>query len=526
MAKTTSKSPNSLSSMVSVLQRISLKDMLIVGETTDRVMADLTRFGETDAAVDGPALEVASRESLELAYGYEHNDDTERKPFVYVDGVAVIPIHGTLINRFNGSWGFVTGYNYIRRMLNLALDDDDVEQIVFDVDSPGGEASGCFELAREIMAARRVKPSLAMVDSVAASGGMALAGCATTMYAIPSARIGSIGVYRMHISYEGALKNEGIKVTFATAGEHKIDGNPYQDLPQAVLDEWKESAGKTWDDFIALVAEARGMSEADVRATQARVYRADEALDKGLIDAVKTTSEAIDAWLAELADGDPSTDEEDEAMTKVTQGSEVASGLTAADKQSIAQMIAEGVSTAMATQDRVQNIKAHAASKGQVALGARLAANVAITEEDAISMIDDAAGAAAPKGKVKGSKGKQNVSDDNDPDDDDDDDSDDDDDGDSDDDDDGEEAADAARKRRLKVKGKSKVKGNRGRDNVNHLDNAMRGTRQPNVGAGDEDDDDGDDSPEAQAATILGDHSRVAGASWSDMKRAKKSKAA
>ncbi len=524
MAKTTSKSPNSLSSMVSVLQRISLKDMLIVGETTDRVMADLTRFGETDAAVDGPALEVASRESLELAYGYEHDDDTERKPFVYVDGVAVIPIHGTLINRFNGSWGFVTGYNYIRRMLNLALDDDDVEQIVFDVDSPGGEASGCFELAREIMAARRVKPSLAMVDSVAASGGMALAGCATTMYAIPSARIGSIGVYRMHISYEGALKNEGIKVTFATAGEHKIDGNPYQDLPQAVLDEWKESAGKTWDDFIALVAEARGMSEADVRATQARVYRADEALDKGLIDAVKTTTEAIDAWLAELADGDPSTDEEEEAMTDKKAGSEVASGLTRDEVQGMISTAVNGVATMMA---RNAAIKDHAASKGQVALGAKLIANVAISEEDAIAMIDAAAGNAKPA-KAKTGKGKQRVEEADGPEDDDDedgDDSDDDDDGDEDD-DDGEEAADAARKRRMKGKGKSKVKGNRGRDNVNHLDNAMRGTRQPNVGAGDEDDDDGDDSPEAQAAMILGDHSRVAGASWSDMKRAKKSKAA
>ena len=518
---TKTNSGNSLSGMISVLQRMSLKDMLIVGETTDRVMADLTRFGETDAAVDGPGLEVASRESLELAYGYDHEEGSERKPFVYVDGVAVIPIHGTLINRFNGSWGFVTGYNYVRRMLNLALDDDDVDQIVFDVDSPGGEASGCFELAREIMMSRKIKPSLAMVDSVAASGGMALAGCATTMYAIPSARIGSIGVYRMHISYEGALKNEGIKVTFATAGEHKIDGNPYQDLPEAVLDEWKESAGKTWDDFIALVAEARGMSEADVRATQARVYRSDEALDKGLIDAVKTTTEAIDAWLAELADGDPSTDEEDEAMTDKTKGSEVASGLTRDEVQGMISTAVNGVATMIA---RNAAIKDHAASKGQVALGAKLIGNAAISEDDAIAMIDAAAGNAKPA-KGKG-KGKQNVSTTDDGPEDDDDDSDEDgdeDDGDSDD-DDGEEAADAARKSR--VKGKAKVKGNRNRDNVNHLDRAMGGTRQPNVGAGDEGEDDDDDSPEAQAAMILGDHSRVAGASWSDMKKAKKSKAA
>ena len=234
------------------LSRIDSRDMLILQDTSAKVMADLTRFYDTDATAEGAALEVASRENLEAAYGFGPCDDEERKPFVYQDGVAVIPIHGTLLNRCNWSWGFVTGYQYIRRMLNLALDDDDVELIVFDVDSPGGEAAGCFELAREIMASRRVKPSLAMVDALAASGGIALGVAPTAIYAIPSARIGSIGVYRMHVSYEGALKDAGIKVTFATAGEHKVDGNPYQDLPQAVLDEWRESAGKTWDDFISL----------------------------------------------------------------------------------------------------------------------------------------------------------------------------------------------------------------------------------------------------------------------------------
>jgi hypothetical protein len=211
-------------------------------------------------------------------------------------------------------------------------------------------------------------------------------------------------------------------------------------------------------------------------------------------------------------------------MTDKKAGSEVASGLTRDEVQGMISTAVNGVATMMA---RNAAIKDHAAAKGQVALGAKLIANVAITEEDAIGMIDAAAGNAAKPAKGKG-KGKQSVSADNDgPGDEDDDDEDgddsDEDDGDSDD-DDGEEAADAARKRR--VKGKSKVKGNRSRDNVNHLDRAMGGTRQPNVGAGDEGEDDDDDSPEAQAAMILGDHSRVAGASWSDMKKAKKSKAA
>lgn len=497
---------------VEALSRISMKDMLILQDTAGRVMADMTRFHQTEAA-DGVALEVASRENLEMTYGFTPCDEDERKPFVYQDGVAVIPIHGTLLNRFNGSWGFVTGFQYVRRMLNLALDDDDVELIVFDVDSPGGEAAGCFELAREIMASRRVKPSLSMVDSLAASGGIALAAPATAVYAIPSARIGSIGVYRMHVSYEDSLKQDGIKVTFAVAGDHKIDGNPYKDLPQSVLDEWRESAGKTWDDFISLIAEARDLSEDEVRATQARVYRADEALAKGLISAVKTPTEAVAAFLAELADADPSNDDEEETnMADLPKGGkEVTSGLTDADIQRIATVAAEAgaaaAKTIMGAMERKTAIRDHAAAIGPqaTALAKTCIDNENLTADDAIAMLDAAFGkdASKTKTKVKGVKGKQRVetADDDDDEDGPGDEDDDDADGD-DDDDDADDAAESARQRRKA-----------GRDNINHFERAMGKDKHPNAGGGRTKGGGDGDGPKANA--LLADHARVTGAAWS-----------
>lgn len=504
------RSTNNIS--MEALSRIDSRDMLILQDTSAKVMADLTRFYDTDATADGAALEVASRESLESAYGFGPCDDEECKPFVYQDGVAVIPIHGTLLNRFNGSWGFVTGYQYIRRMLNAALDDDDVEMIVFDVDSPGGEAAGCFELAREIMASRRVKPSLAMVDALAASGGIALGAAPTTIYAIPSARIGSIGVYRMHVSYEGALKDAGIKVTFATAGAHKVDGNPYQDLPQAVLDEWRESAGKTWDDFISLVAEARDMSEDEVRATQARVYRADEALAKGLINAVKTPTEAVAAFLAELAEADPPIDDEEETTMADQKGKEVTSGLTDADLQRIATIAAEAGAKAAATVasniERKQAIRDHATAIGPqaAALAKTLIDNENLSAEDAIGMLDAAFGdSKGKKTKAAAPKGKQKVAGPEDDDDDDDDDLEDaeddiDTDDEADEDDDGEEAARSARKR--------------GEDRVNHFDRAMGKSKHPNAGGG-KAKGGNDGGGKAKVNPLLADHAKVTGASWS-----------
>jgi signal peptide peptidase SppA len=455
------------SNMVMALQKLSGREMLINTESADEFVANLTRFAGTDTA-EISALEVASREQLCMAFGFEDAQGDDRKPFVYHDGLAIIPVHGSLINRFGSSWGFVTGYNFIRRQMNAALDDEDVQQIVFDVNSPGGEASGCFELAREIIASRRVKPSLAFVDSLAASGGMAIAGSATKMYGIPSGRVGSIGVYRQHVSVKGALDQQGIEITFASAVDHKLDGSPYEKLPASVLKDWTEDANRTWDDFIALVADGRGMDPAAVRETQARIYRSDEALALGLIDGVWTTTEAIPAFLAELDDTNPDAEEEDDMDAKTKTGSEATSA--AVDYDKIASMIGTAVGGAISNLTRSQNIAAHGKDKGQVALASKLAANPAITEADAISMIDDAAAAAAPAPKAKKTTKVSSVTDGGEDDDDDDGEGDEDDandDGEGD--EDGDEVA-AARTRRQKAK--SNGKSNRV-DQVNHLDGAM-----------------------------------------------------
>lgn len=485
--------------MLAALTRLNGREMAINTETADEFLADITRFSMTRRE-EIAAIEADARSSLCAAYGFDDRPEGEgRKPFIYQDGVAVIPVHGALINRFGGSWGFVTGYNFIRRQLNLVLDDEDVDYFVLDVNSPGGEVSGCFELAREIMASRRVKPSLAMVDALMASGGMAVGGSATKAYAIPSARVGSIGVYRQHISIEEALKNDGVKITFATAGEHKIDGTPYKDLPDSVLKDWTQEVNKTWDDFIALVSESRDMDEAAVRETQARVYRADEALALGLINAVKTTADALPAFVAEIADDQPSSEEDDDMADEKGKGAEATSGV---DYDRINSMIGTAVGTAMAGIQRAADIKAYGTEKGMTALGVTLAANVNMSFDDAKAAIDAAAADKAPKGKAKAKVTAQEPND-GDEGDEGDEDGDDDEDGDEGDDDDDAEQA-RANRRGSSARNRQPV------DNVNHLDAAMSSrAKSPGAGKGKDDSQMSDD--EKASAALLGDYAAVTG---------------
>jgi signal peptide peptidase SppA len=300
------------------LSRLNGREAFVMQETVDSFVSNLTQFSRTEPE-RGIVLEASARESLEFCYSVSPREAADRKPFIYSDGLAIIPIHGSLLNRFGGSWGFVTGYQSIRRQMNSALEDDDVKMLVFDVDSPGGETAGCLELADEIRASREIKPSIAVVDSLSASAGYALASAATRMVATPSSKIGSIGVYIMHADFSAALDQAGIQITYVEApkGGMKTAGSQYRRLDKKAEQYLQAFVDASYDSFVALIAENRGIEDSAIRETEARVFRAEEALALNLIDEVKTPSEAVSSFLAELADDD-ATESEDEEMTEAT----------------------------------------------------------------------------------------------------------------------------------------------------------------------------------------------------------------
>lgn len=300
------------------VSRFSFNDALVLEGTVERFMSNLQEFMSSKPE-DTERLTLAVRNQVEQTYGGPGGSGSGavQKPFVFVDGVAVIPVHGVLINRFNYSFGFVTGYTFIRAMLRAALADDDVKLIAFDVDSPGGDAPGCFELCEEIRASRDIKPSIAVVDALSASGGYAVSSSCTRMVCTPSGSVGSVGVYWIHADMSERHKQMGVQYTIfeAPEGGAKMDGAPYGPMSERASKEAQQRVNKRWDEFVSLVAANRDIDEQDVRETQARVYRADEALALNMIDAVSTPSEAVADFLGELASDTPLELDDEEINT-------------------------------------------------------------------------------------------------------------------------------------------------------------------------------------------------------------------
>ncbi|MCP4541392.1 MAG: S49 family peptidase, partial [Chloroflexi bacterium] len=174
--------------------------------------------------------------------------------------------------------------------------------IILDVDSYGGEVAGCFDACDVVMAARQQKPVWAICTEFAYSAAYALASQADQVIMPRTGGVGSIGVVVMHVDFSQELAARGITVTMIHAGARKIDGNPYQPLPDDVRETIQEEVEATRLLFAQIVARGRNLDVEAILATEADCCRAQDALALGLADAVLSPDEAVSAFRLALAD--------------------------------------------------------------------------------------------------------------------------------------------------------------------------------------------------------------------------------
>jgi signal peptide peptidase SppA len=213
------------------------------------------------------------------------------------DGVGIITQVGEFVNR--GAWvgarsGLIS-YEGTNFSLQRAAADPKVQQILVDQETPGGEAVGAFEAAALMRQVAAEKPVTVIVNGMSASAGYALGSGASRIITIPTGLVGSIGVVMLHLDFSQFLKGEGIKPTFIFAGDHKVDGNPYEPLSKAAATEFQSEVDSVYDQFIeTVVAGRKNLTDKQARGTQARVFKGQEAVDAGLADDVGTFEQVLD----------------------------------------------------------------------------------------------------------------------------------------------------------------------------------------------------------------------------------------
>lgn len=283
-------------------QRLFNTPLAILPSKGEMVMAALAdRFGIAKLfRADGMQVQLGAWSEDEEFGGAAESP----RGYDIVRGVAVIPVTGTLVAKLGTlrPYSGMTGYDGLRANFSMAIDDPKVKAIVLDIDSPGGEVSGCFDLVDAIHSQRGVKPVWSILSDSAYSAAYAIASASDRIIVPRTGGTGSVGVICMAVEFSKALTTAGITVTIFQYGDRKADGNEYTPLEEAARKRFQADIDEMGDLFVSTVARNRNISKASVRGTQATTFLGAKGVEIGFADAVMAPDEAFRSLLEQLGD--------------------------------------------------------------------------------------------------------------------------------------------------------------------------------------------------------------------------------
>lgn len=264
---------------------------------------------KTREAIRAEMIALVGENDTKLGFNHVGLDDyleQNKLPFElnqHDQKVGVVVAKGTIMGGSQKPGAI--GGDSTARLLRKARLDDTIKAVVLHVDSPGGSAFASEVIRQEIDLLKEAnKPVVAMMGSLAASGGYWISASADQIWASPSTITGSIGIFGMFLTYEDSLGYLGVNTD--GVGTTDFAGLiPSRTLNQGVADVFQLSTERGYDKFISLVSRERNMSKEEVDSIgQGRVWIGAKAKEIGLIDELGTLEDAIAAAakLAEVED--------------------------------------------------------------------------------------------------------------------------------------------------------------------------------------------------------------------------------
>ncbi len=173
--------------------------------------------------------------------------------------------------------------------------DNNIKAIVVRIDSPGGSVGASQEIFEELKKARKIKPVVVSMGSVAASGALYVALGGTEIFASPGTITGSIGVLLQIPNIEKLLKKLGIKAETIKSGAYKDTGSIYRPLTPEERKYLTKKVKLIHEQFIKTISKERKIPLEKVRKfADGRIFTGEEALSLGLIDKLGNFWDAVD----------------------------------------------------------------------------------------------------------------------------------------------------------------------------------------------------------------------------------------
>jgi len=207
--------------------------------------------------------------------------------------IAVIYALGDIVGSGQGE-GSISA-DKMAQTIKEARQDSTIKAIVFRVNSPGGDALASEIIWRELYLAHQVKPVIASMGDVAASGGYYILAAADTVVASPNTITGSIGVFGLLVNAKDFLNNKlGITIDTENTNAHSDMGTISRPLSESEKAALQKMVDITYNTFVKRVSDGRGMAFENVdNIGEGRVWSGTNAKDRGLVDVIGGLNTAI-----------------------------------------------------------------------------------------------------------------------------------------------------------------------------------------------------------------------------------------
>jgi len=216
--------------------------------------------------------------------------------FVSSYNVAEVAVTGAISRNAGGGIGSPpTGASADRIVdqIERADADSSVDALVVRLNTPGGEIVPSEDI--KLAAEQFDGPTVAYATDTCASGGYEIASGCDEIWAREGSIVGSIGVIGSRVTAAELADRLGIQYEQLTAGEYKDAGTPLKELEEHEREYLQGLIDDYYDQFVSNVAERREMEQADIEATEARVYIGTNAAEQGLVDELGAKEDVLDA---------------------------------------------------------------------------------------------------------------------------------------------------------------------------------------------------------------------------------------
>lgn len=207
--------------------------------------------------------------------------------------IAVIVANGNIVSGEGSDTSI--GSDTFAEEVRKAREDEKIKAVVLRINSPGGSALASDVIWREVKLTQAVKPIIASMSDVAASGGYYIAMACDTIVANPTTITGSIGVFGMLPNAQELLEDKlGITTDVVKTGKYSDILTISRPLTEFEMEVFQNGVEETYETFTNKAAEGRGMTiEALKAVASGRVWSGVEAKEKGLIDVFGDLESAI-----------------------------------------------------------------------------------------------------------------------------------------------------------------------------------------------------------------------------------------